>query len=109
MISRLCPSGESKYSPRPPGDRRELVVADEEGVVLRDDLGRLHEVQAHPVRQGHDRERAEGLRLGQSENLGEEARTGPPVRGCDDGVVQLSHAPRCNLKGGRGQPGKEGE
>ena len=86
----------------------DVLVADEEGVVLRDDLGRLHEVQAHPVRQSHDGERAEGLRLGQSENLGEEARAGPPVRARDNGVVQLGHAPRCNLKGGRGQP-PEGE
>src|SRR5207237_10779327 len=68
----------------------ELGMADEESGMLRLDLiVRIAEVERHLVRDLDAEERAEGSRLRQAEELGQEIRGFALVAHVDDGVVQL--------------------
>ncbi len=75
----------------PPEDLVELLLADQERIVLRDDrVPGLQVVQGHVVAGLHTHERTEGLRGRQAEQVGQEPCAGDLVRGGDDRVVELN-------------------
>jgi hypothetical protein len=74
-----------------PEDLVELALADEEGVVLGGDVAvTVDEVEGDVVVDLHPEEGAEGLGLGEAEDLGHEGGRDLLVAGGDDGVIQLN-------------------
>src|SRR5262249_20305296 len=87
--ARVGPVPQSPFGD-PAEDRVEVVFADQERVMLRDDVsGRFPEIQRNAVVGLDDEERPEPSRWRQTENPGQELRRALLVPAPDDGVVQL--------------------